>query len=186
MNKPTKEAYDQAYRMFEAGNSNGQIQEATGLNYSQMWLDRTGRLIKAGKAPEGCAAIPTEGVSNTVIGAAIVKARAADQSWGLIAVRCNMPESRVRKIFTEVSALDSRGLRIGHGGRWVADDPRFYTGADRPMAGTELDPRVSVLAQVPEGTEAPTRVLPAVAAKLAGTPKPRAPRKPRKAPVKKA
>lgn len=171
----TTEQYDQAWAMHQAGATNGQIQEATGLNYSQMWLDRTRRELEQGNDtvggwiathdPKTKAPLP-----NTVIGAAIVKARAADQSWGLIAVRTRMPESRVRTVFTEVSALDSRGLRIGHGGRWVQDDPRFYTGAERAKVGTELDPKVPVAQQVPTG-DAPVRTLPTIAQRV-GAPAP--------------
>lgn len=172
--KPTEDQFAQAWSMYQAGGTNGQIQEATGLNYSQMWLDRTRRELEAGNDTVGgwIATHDAKGLplSTTAIGAQVVKARAADQSWGLIAVRARMPESRVRKIFTEVSALDSRGLRIGKGGRWVDDDARFYQGADRPRNGTELDPRAPVAAQVPTGEQAPTRRLPELA-KGAPTPK---------------
>lgn len=54
-------------------------------------------------------------------------ARDEDQdSWGRIAVRMNLPESRVRKLYTLTNNKKDRGLRIGHGGRWVYNDPTLY------------------------------------------------------------
>lgn len=56
----------------------------------------------------------------------IVAARDEDQdSWGRISARANLPESRVRKIYTDTSGINSRGLRIGKGGR-------FPEGVERP------------------------------------------------------
>ena len=182
--KPTQEALDQAFAMWQGGGSNGAIMEATGLNYSQMWLDRQDRTMDENGRIEthdkNGQALP-----DTVVAAAIARCRAADESWGLIAVRCRLPESRVRRIFASATGISSQGLRIGRGGRYVADDPRFYSGADRPKVGTELDPGRPVLEQVPTGDENPRR-LPVVAEALVQGTTPPKPRRTRKATAKKA
>lgn len=176
--KPSTESVARAIAMHEGGSTVAEIKAETGLNYSQAWLAWTATLIEADPTLHG-GFIKVEGESVTAVAAQIVRARDADQSWGLIAVRCQIPESRVRKIFAEATAIDSKGLRIGKGGRWVADDPRFYSGADRAKLGTELDPALPVHAQVPDGKAAPTRMLPVKAQEFAPKAKVRAPRKPR-------
>src|SRR5688572_21780677 len=108
--KPSSESVARAMEMKAQGRTVAEIKAETGLNYSQAWLTWTAAQIQADPKLHG-GFITTEGKSVTAIGAAIVKARQADQSWGLIAVRCQLPESRVRKIFAEVTALDSKGLR---------------------------------------------------------------------------
>lgn len=49
------------------------------------------------------------------------------QSWGLIAVRLDLPESRVRKLYRFGGYAKDKGSRIGRGGRWAYDDPTLYT-----------------------------------------------------------
>lgn len=149
-------AYDVAYEMFLDGKTNQEIKEATGIGYSPMWLDRTRRQIAEGRISGGF--IKTHDdlgmeLSATAVAAQIARYRADNESWGLIAVRANMPEGRARRIFAKATGIDSRGLRIGKGGRWVANEPAFYTGGDRGKLGTELDPHAPVLTQVPAGDE---------------------------------
>jgi len=67
---------------------------------------------------------------------AVVDARSAGQSWGLIGVRFNRPESLVRRWFKE-SGTKSEGLRIGKGGRWLLNEPALYNG-DRAVTGINL------------------------------------------------
>lgn len=177
MNKYTTEeittALDLAYRMFEEKKTTKEILALTGLNESQMWLDRTKRQITDGTIAGGF--IKVAGETDTKVAAQIAKFRADGESWGLIAVRCQMPESRVRRTFTNATAIDSKGLRIGKGGRWVSDEPAFYTGGDRAKLGTELDPTLPAFVQLPTDDEA-VRNLPKVAAALNATPKVRKPR----------
>lgn len=55
------------------------------------------------------------------VAAGIVSARNDDQqSWGLIAARAGMPESRVRKIYRDTTGDSDKGNRIGKGGRYPA------------------------------------------------------------------
>jgi hypothetical protein len=181
MKKPELKTLDRGLIMALEGKSQKEILEATGLNYSQLVFHGLAlRLYVDPKTFGG----PITGDSDTVLGAQIVRARADGQSWGIIAARAGMPEGRVRRIFKDVSAIDSRGLRVGQGGRYVDDDPRFYTGSDRSKLGTELDPQVALSAQVPEPDAPAKRDLPKVAAGMKVT-RTRAPRKPR-APKKQA
>lgn len=98
--------------------------------YSQCWLNWASRnLTDADRiAPEG---------------KAIAAARANGDSWGLIAVKAGVPESRVRKLFKEHTSIRSEGLRNGKGGRFLRDEEAYYNGearfkgnafaADRPI-----------------------------------------------------
>jgi len=38
-------------------------------------------------------------------------------SWGIIAIRVGVPETKVRKMYTDTTGVDNKGLRIGKGGR---------------------------------------------------------------------
>ena len=162
--RPTSALFDQAWELHQAGATGAEIKAATGLNESQYVADRWKREMEADPAKYGGF---IKGDSDTALAAQIVRARDAGQSWGMIFVRCQLPEGRVRRIFKEATAIDSRGLRIGKGGRYVADDPRFYAGADRPKAGTELKPGVALSDQVPDPEATPVRQLPTVAKKFA-------------------
>ena len=49
-------------------------------------------------------------------------------SWGEIAVRMSMPESRARKYYKAGGLRKDLGLRIGKGGRYAYDDQALYEG----------------------------------------------------------
>jgi hypothetical protein len=175
MKNPSSAAFSRGLELFEAGATQAEILAATELNEAQWVAFRwTLEMLADPKRYGGF----IKGSSETALAAQIIAARDAGQSWGMIFVRCQMPESRVRRIFKEASGIDSAGLRIGKGGRYLADEPRFYMGADRPKAGTELVPNKPVLEQVPVDPEAqPERKLPMVAAAVKGIKVPKA-RKP--------
>lgn len=90
------------------------------LTYSQLWLFHTRRFLPEGQDLAHLTPASKEGQ------AAITAARAADQSWGYIAVRFNKPEAQVRKQYTEATGVKSAGLRIGRGGRWLDGDAVLY------------------------------------------------------------
>jgi hypothetical protein len=121
-------------------------------------------VIKGGFAPKNVFE------SDTALGAYVVLRRHEGESWGVIAARLSeqtyFPEGRVRKAFANTAQIDSAGLRIGKGGRYVEDDARFYTGSDRPTLGHEFAPGQPRLAQVPDPEADEVRTLPATAAKL--------------------
>lgn len=85
--------------------------------------------------------------------AAVVKARAAGESWGLIAARAGLPEGKVRKMFQEATGKPSRGERIGRGGRPLGSGTN----------GSAPKPKASKAAA--KATKAPTK---AAAAKSGG------------------
>jgi hypothetical protein len=47
-------------------------------------------------------------------------------SWGEIAVRLGIPESRVRAAYRSLGSKKDLGLRIGKGGRWAYDASELY------------------------------------------------------------
>lgn len=174
MKNATAEVLAQAIALRESGQNHKEIMSATGLSHSQMERHFMAADLSSGAIPGGFIAQPD---SETAKGAIITRLRNAGESWGLISVRFNEPESRTRKCFTEVTAIDSKGLRIGQGGRYVMDDCRFYTGSDRAKLGTELDPALPKLAQVPEPDAEAERKL----AKLAKAAEAKAKREAKKA-----
>lgn len=104
------------------------------LTYSQTWLFHQRRNMDQ-------SLFITDDPASAEGQAAIATARAANQSWGYIAVRCNRAEGAVRKAFEKVTATKSAGSRIGHGGRWINNDPVLY-----------LDERKIVGVTIPVGT----------------------------------
>jgi hypothetical protein len=156
MKNPTGEILAQASALRKAGKTNREIMDLTDLSHSQMERHFLAQDIKAGIVPGGFLAQPE---TNTAKSAMVAKLRAEGESWGLISVRFQEPESRTRKAFTEGTGLDSKGLRIGQGGRYVMDDHRFYTGGDRATLGKELDPNTPKLAQVPDPATEEKRTL---------------------------
>ena len=60
-----------------------------------------------------------KGKTDEEIAEGIVAARDEDlNSWGRIAARAGIAESRVRKIYEETTGTSPRGLRVGKGGRY--------------------------------------------------------------------
>lgn len=131
MKNPTVKILEAALASYREGTPIKSILVETGLNYSQAWLYiRTAECKEAGLMVE------------EVNGSAIAELRASGFSWGEIAVRCQLPESRVRKMFTENSGQRSQGLRIGKGGRF------FYDEGGAPLYTDELKATGTI---IPEG-----------------------------------
>lgn len=160
MNKPTKEAFAQAVTLREGGTSHKEIMVATGLSHSQMERHFMAFDLENGIIKGGFLAQPKTLTEKAAI---IARLRLAQESWGLISVRFKEPESRTRKHFAEAGGIESAGMRIGKGGRFLADDDRFYTGSDRAKLGTELQKGVPALKQVPDPEAEVVRTLPKIA-----------------------
>lgn len=47
-------------------------------------------------------------------------------SWGVIGLLAGEPESRVRREYAKQTEKDSKGQRIGKGGRWLMNEPTLY------------------------------------------------------------
>lgn len=69
-------------------------------------------------------------------------------SWGEIAVRFGVPESYVRACFKLYGVENDKGLRIGKGGRWVADRPDLYLD-NRKKEGAHLPHDVKGISSYP-------------------------------------
>lgn len=68
-------------------------------------------------------------------------------SWGVISCLTNLPESKVRKAYTDFTNTFAQGQRIGHGGRFMDNTVNHYrgervaegSGVDRKVFGTRLE-----------------------------------------------
>lgn len=169
MKNATTEILAQAQTLREAGRNHKEIMGETGLSHSQMERHFMAVDIESGVVAGGFLAQPDSITEKAVM---IARMREAGESWGLISVRFKEPESRTRKAFAD-SGLDSKGLRIGKGGRWVADDPRPYTGSDRAAKGSEFEAAKPLLPQIEaiDPNAEAVRVLPKVAKKRLRTAK---------------
>lgn len=187
MRKPTENAINRALALHLEGKTNKEITETAPegerLSHSQLEIAIVHLHIAPTAAARACTreACPWYGPklaqpeSLTVKAAQVAKLRTEGQSWGVIACRYNEPETRTRRDFEEATGTRSKGMRIGKGGRWVQNDQRFYTGADRAKLGKELTRSAPISEQVPADPNQPEeRKLPELAG--AATPKP-APRK---------
>lgn len=78
---------------------------------------------------------PADRITGTdaAVAKAIVKARNAGQSWGLIMARTGLAEGSVRKIYTDSTGEATQGLRVGKGGR-LPSDPKVAAKVARPAA----------------------------------------------------
>lgn len=63
--------------------------------------------------------------------------RDQELSWGEMAVRMGIPESKVRKLFRASGAKKDKGLRIGKGGRFAYEDPTLYL-EHRKLEGAQI------------------------------------------------
>jgi hypothetical protein len=97
-----------------------------------------------------------------VLSAAIVKARDTDNlSWGFIsaATRPYVAESKVRSLYTAATETDTRGLRIGKGGRYPGDE---NPNGDAPAKPAKKAPAKKVAAKkVAAKKAAPAKKAPA-------------------------
>lgn len=124
------------------------IAEATGLPYGALW-----RAVVAGTMPTSERIVTTDAngmpLSDATLGARFAEARAAGQSWGYISMRSGVGEARVRSLFSAATGLNSKGLRIGRGGRFAAKRSDLYTGRDRNAKGTEVPMGTSLTQATP-------------------------------------
>lgn len=142
MKAPDTTILEAAYAELEAGSTIKEIlakprnKAGDTLSYSQFWLFSQRKKV-AGTSQD---------LKGKVTPEAIAGQRNQGLSWGTIAVNCDLPESRVRKIFSEATGVRSEGLRIGAGGRFLRDDQLFYED-ERRVTGTPI-PTTKPVAQV--------------------------------------
>lgn len=125
------------------------------LNYSQTWRYHTRQYVLGGDCAH-CVRAGLDHETHTDLSgladdeamakAAIAKASADGQSWGLISVRLGnngianglWPESKVRSTFQAQAGVQHKGLRPAHkGGRWISDRGELYD--DEVALGTRAD-----------------------------------------------
>jgi len=149
MKNPTAELVAEAVAMKNGGATFGQVQKATGLNYSQVWLPwfrqaNADRIIDPEASNYKNLLARARGFQRVAGGSGFVRNWALPEtSWGELSALTGLPESRIRKTFAEYTGVDSEGLRMGKGGRWLNDDQQWYMG-ERPddlrrvKAGTDF------------------------------------------------
>lgn len=131
------------------------IEEATGINYSRGWLivrrayleanlpnliiDTVGLVSKATQAAIEADRLGEFSADRDVIADLATELRAMSLSWGEMAVRLGLPESKVRSCYKLKGGKKDLGLRIGKGGRHAYDDPTLYR-ANRKAEGAYIDP----------------------------------------------
>lgn len=91
------------------------------------------------------------------LGAKIVKMRTDQKlSWGVIGVRLDVPESKVRTLFTATSGEEHRGNSIGRGGRHPAEE----NGNGSTAAKTPRSSAAARKAAASEASDGPAVELP--------------------------
>ena len=157
MKNPTIETFIAAAELAEGGATKAAIQEATGLNYSQLWRYLRSQELEA------------QGFEfHTTVDPELVAAyrRDTELSWGEIAVRfrtseahnlMGAPEGQIRKAWAQATGLKSQGLRIGKGGRF------YYEESGRPLYADELRPTGT---EIPVGAKLATALAEAEGQKL--------------------
>lgn len=106
------EAEAHAVTLRQSGAKMKQIMAETGLNHSQ--AERA--IMKATLTTADAEAFEASG---TDLASRVRAARKAGTSWGVIGILAGEPESKVRRAWTEATNLESKGLRIGRGGRFA-------------------------------------------------------------------
>jgi hypothetical protein len=119
------------------------VEDATGIGYSRGWLivrraylelNQPGLIVDTnGLIAEARAHFTENGRESEFNPVKDGLGRIAEHyrdnlslSWGEIAVRFGIPESRVRAAYKSLGGKKDRGLRIGKGGRFVYDEPVLY------------------------------------------------------------
>lgn len=147
----------------ELGEKVQPLKDDKGMN----WADIAEKLkVHPGKAMLAYLVVnvkPSErikGKDDKELAKAIVAARDKEKlSWGVIAARADIPESRVRSLYRSVKGDDAdRGNRIGKGGR-------YPEGAERPAPKSKAPAK----AKAPAKNKAPAKTT---AKKAAGSRKP--------------
>lgn len=152
MKAPTDNQLKQAIKMHADGKKMMDIIDATGLNYSQAWLAIRDHEIEDN--------LRVKGDKRTA--QRVQQLRMQGCSWGEISVRFDyheFPESKIRRMFKEASGMESVGLRVGRGGRFLLGEPEFYQDEHRKPgfefeAGTARSDMRVVAASLREGNKA--------------------------------
>lgn len=111
------------------------IMAATGLNHSQ--VERA--ILKATLTEADVEAFEALG---TDLASRVKAGRKNGLSWGLMGILAGVPEGQVRKAWTEGTNLESKGVRIGKGGRFA------YGYSGQPLYEETLKPTGT---EIPKG-----------------------------------
>lgn len=120
----TPEAYasltSTALALLAEGKKQTEVREALQLNHSQLDL-----IVYQNQLTEEDFSRFLEG--GGTLGERVAVARnVLHLSWGVIGLLAGEPESRVRREYAKQTEKDSKGQRIGKGGRWLMNEPTLY------------------------------------------------------------
>lgn len=134
------------------------VEAATGIGYSRGWLivrraylelNAPELLVDVASMYEAARqrAIEAHTLSEfapdrTILSPIVSELRDLRCSWGEIAVRVGLPESKVRSAFRLTGGKKDLGLRIGLGGRFAYDAPELYR-ANRKAEGAHIDAQMA-------------------------------------------
>lgn len=129
------------------------IEAATGIKYSRGWLivrrayleanmpellvDTQAFIQQAQAKAKEANKLSEFNPDRDVVSDLAAHLREAKCSWGEIAVRLGLPESKVRTAYKLKGGKKDLGLRIGKGGRFAYDDPTLYR-ANRKAEGAHI------------------------------------------------
>lgn len=113
MKNPSTAVLAKAVKMRTEGSAWPAILKATGLSHSQAEI----AVLRASLPKDAFQPFSPE---------AVIALRQKGTSWGEIAVRLSVPESRVRGAYKEATGKLSEGQRCGRGGRFLNADPDLY------------------------------------------------------------
>lgn len=109
-----------ALAMLKEGAKQTEVRLSLGLNHSQLDL-----IVYRNQLTEQDFARFAEGGA-TLKERVTVARNQLGMSWGKIGLLAGEPETKVRKLYAEQSGNDSKGQRIGKGGRWLMNDHQLY------------------------------------------------------------
>jgi AraC-like DNA-binding protein len=96
-----------------------------------------------------------------------VKRQGEQLSWGQIAVVVGLPASTVERYFKAATGLSADGMRKGHGGRYLGDEPRYYTGNRKAIGVEDPNPKRLDIKALQATADTVTSVLPSTTKRLA-------------------
>lgn len=155
------EVEQQAVTMKGQGAKNKAIMAATGLNHSQVE-----RAILKATLTQGD--VENFEALGTTLADRVKAGRANTLSWGVMGILAGVPESQIRKAWTEITKLESKGVRIGRGGRFaygftgqpLYEDTLKPTGTEIPKgAGVQAALKLSRVQRIARMTMDDLKVL---------------------------
>lgn len=139
MKNPTTAKLNKAIELRLAGEPWANVLSITGLSHSQAERHEFRFKMLCGLPGFEPIVLDADTLADPVkLGKIVAEKRAEGISWGVIGELAGLPESRIRKAFAAATVLDSKGQRIGKGGRFAFADGSLYE--PTPATGFAMKP----------------------------------------------